>query len=103
LMCAYRDPAFDMIVGVPSAWTSNRLPDAQSLVAKYEAARGAMLNDWEFHLGLASFKIAVIAAGIDHRYRAGAASGTGFDTAASAIEPYLRLATDALKGRVARA
>jgi hypothetical protein len=39
------------------------------------------------HLALAYFKIAVIAAGIDHRYRAGAGSGPGFDMAGTAVGP----------------
>jgi len=33
----------------------------------------------------ACFKIAVIAAGIDHHYRAGATHGDGFDTAGQAV------------------
>ena len=48
--------------------------------------------DWDFHLRLACFKVAVIAAGIDHRRRAGAGAGPGFDTAGEAVEPYLTLA-----------
>lgn len=99
MMCAYRDPAFDLIVGEPSAWTSHRLPDVAALASAYEAAGGAPLGHWEFHLALAYFKIAVIAAGIDHRQRAGGQSGRGFDTAGESVPVYLRLARDALGGR----
>ena len=92
MMCAYRHQPFDLVVGAPSAWTSPRLLDVAGLAAGYERAGGTRLEDWEQHLALACFKIAVIAAGIDHRRRAGAASGPGFDTAGRAVGPYLELA-----------
>lgn len=96
MMCAYRDPAFDLIVGEPSAWTSTRLPDAAALAGRYEAAGGAPLVDWSAHLALANLKVAVIAAGIDHRFRAGSGSGPGFDSAGSAVEVFLQGARTAL-------
>ncbi len=96
MMCAYRHPAFDLIVGAPSAWTSTRLPDPVSLAAAYESAGGVRLVAWDFHLALAYFKIAVIAVGIDHRVRAGAASGPGFDTAGESVATYLELGLETL-------
>ena len=96
MMCGYRDAAFDLIVGTPSAWASDRLPSVGELATAYEAAGGVPLVDWSEHLALAYFKIAVIAAGIDYRLRAGAASGAGFDTAGDAVAPYLTLARDVL-------
>jgi aminoglycoside phosphotransferase (APT) family kinase protein len=92
MMCAYRQAPFDLVVGAPSAWTSDRLPSVPDLAARYEAAGGVRLDEWGFHLALAYFKVAVIAAGIDHRWRAGAGAGAGFDTAGKAVEPYLELA-----------
>ncbi|MDZ5622381.1 phosphotransferase family protein [Nocardioides bizhenqiangii] len=92
MMCAYRHPPFDLVMGAPSAWTSDRLPSSRELAAGYEAAGGVPLEDWGFHLSLACFKVAVIAAGIDHRRRAGAGAGPGFDTAGEAVAPYLELA-----------
>jgi aminoglycoside phosphotransferase (APT) family kinase protein len=92
MMCAYRDRAFDLIVGSSSAWTSPRLPDVAGLAAAYEHAGGVDLIHWEFHLALAYLKIAVIAAGIEHRLRAGAASGVGFNTAGQSVQAYLELA-----------
>lgn len=83
LMCVYRDPALDDILGTQSAWTSERLPTEGDLAAAYEKAGGVELADWEFHLALARFKLAVIAAGIDHRHRAGA--GSGVDTSGLAV------------------
>lgn len=89
MMCVYRHAALDLVLGSPSAWTSDRLPTADELAAAYEAAGGVALVDWDAHLALGYFKLAVIAAGIDHRYRAGATHGEGFDTAARAVEPLL--------------
>ena len=96
MMCAYREPVFDLIIGEPSAWTSPRIPGAASLAEAYSAAGGVSLRDWDFHLALAYFKIAVIAAGIAHRARVGAATGPGFDTAGDAVGRYLDLGLDTL-------
>ena len=57
----------------------------EALAAAYEDAGGVPLRDLDEHLALAYYKIAVISAGIDHRYRAGAAHGSGFDTAGRAV------------------
>jgi len=67
------------------------------LAAAYEAAGGVQLVDWEFHLALAYFKIGVIAAGIDHRFRAGVGSGPGFDTAGLAVLEFFAESRDALR------
>lgn len=97
MMCAYRDPVFDLIVGEPSAWTSSRIPDIPALVRTYTEAGGVALRDWDFHLALAYFKIAVIAAGIAHRARVGAATGQGFDSAGEAVSRYLELGLETLE------
>lgn len=85
MMCVYRHPVLDLIIGEPTAWTSERLPDPAGLAAAYERAGGVPLVDLDEHLALGYLKLAVIAAGIDHRYRAGATSGAGFDTAGAAV------------------
>lgn len=89
LMCVYRSPELDLVLGTQSAWTSDRIADPDALAAEYEAAGGVPLSDWDFHLALGYFKLAVIAAGIDHRYRAGGTRGAGFDTAGQAVAPLL--------------
>lgn len=89
LMCVYRHAALDQVLGAPSAWTSDRLPATDELASAYERAGGVPLVDWDQHLALGYYKLAVIAAGIDHRYRVGATHGVGFDTAAQAVEPLL--------------
>lgn len=88
-MCVYRDPAFDLVIGAPGAWTSDRIPPVEDLATAYERAGGVALTDFDQHLALASFKLAMIAAGIDHRYRAGATHGSGFDTAGQAVPLFL--------------
>ena len=95
-MCAYRDVAFDLIVGAPSAWASPRLPSVDTLAGLYERSAGGRLDGWEFHLALAYFKVAVIAAGIEHRRAQGSGHGAGFDTAGQAVEPYLARARHSL-------
>lgn len=96
LMCVYRHPALDHILGAHSAWTSDRIPAVDQLASAYEAAGGVALSDWDFHLGLAYYKLAVIAAGIDHRYRAGVGSGAGFATSALAVPLLLEAGLDVL-------
>jgi len=96
MMCAYRHEAFDLIAGGASAWTSSRLPPAGDLAGAYERAAGLSLADWDFHRALAFYKVAVIAAGIDYRRRAGAGSGPGFDSAGQSVGTYLELALQTL-------
>lgn len=98
MMTAYRHPALDLILGFPSAWTSDRLPDSAALAAGYERAGGVPLDHWEFHRALAFFKLAVISAGIDHRHRAGGTSGDGFATAGAAVGILLEEGLSALSG-----
>jgi len=85
LMCVYRNPALELVLGEPAAWTSPRLPAPEALAEQYAQVSGRQLRHWGFYLGLANFKLAVIAAGIDHRYRSGATVGDGFDTAKDAV------------------
>jgi aminoglycoside phosphotransferase (APT) family kinase protein len=92
LMAVYRDPALDLVLGLDAAWASERLPGPGALAAAYERASGTRLRYWEFHCALAAFKLAVIAAGIDHRHRAGATTDPQFASAGRAVEPLLELA-----------
>ncbi|WIM86506.1 phosphotransferase family protein [Candidatus Mycobacterium wuenschmannii] len=76
LMCVYRDPTFDDVINTQAAWTSPQLPDADGLAHKYSEASGQALSHWNFYMGLAYFKLAIIAAGIDFRRRmSGGADG----------------------------
>lgn len=88
MMCAYRLEAFDKVIGAPTAWASPRLPSVDQLVGRYESAAGTSLGDWAFHLALAYYKIAIIAAGIAHRHEAGAGDDE-VSSASQAVEPFL--------------
>jgi aminoglycoside phosphotransferase (APT) family kinase protein len=93
--CAYRHPALDAVLGTTAAWTSPRLPDAAALAARYTALSGRALDHWEFHLALAYFKLAAIAAGIAHRHHA--AGRPGHEPAADSVPVYLAAAAEALR------
>jgi aminoglycoside phosphotransferase (APT) family kinase protein len=89
MMCAYRHPGLNLVLGTRAAWTSARLPSPDELAAQYEATAEIRLDNWDFYMGLAYYKLAVIAEGINHRYRAGATIGEGFDTAGDSVTSYL--------------
>ncbi len=74
LMCVYRNPNFDEVLGMRAAWTSPLLPPADDLAQRY--ARGQRGRTWA--TGTSTwrwryFKLAIIAAGIDFRAREGGA------------------------------
>ncbi len=69
LMCVYRDPSLDLILGAHAAWTSPQLPVADELAHRYSVISGQPLVHWNFYMALAYFKLAIIAAGIDFRRR----------------------------------
>ena len=67
LMCVYRQPQLDPILGLDAAWASDRLPSADAIADAYARRRGISLDHWPFYLALANFKLAVIAQGISYR------------------------------------
>ena len=71
LMCVYRNPNFDDVLGMRAAWTSEMLPGADDLAQRYAVASAQELQNWDFYMALAYFKLAIIAAGIDFRRREG--------------------------------
>lgn len=101
LMCVYRNPAMDLVLGEPASWTSPRLPSPEGLAQQYALASGRTLDHWPFYLGLANFKLAVIAEGINHRYRVGATIGAGFDQAGAAVPVFAAAGLAAVRGLVA--
>lgn len=74
LMCVYRQPQLDLILGFDAAWASDRLPGGDAIAEAYARRRGVDLDHWPFYLALANFKLAVIAQGISYRARRGAAA-----------------------------
>jgi len=90
LMCVYRDPALDLIIDTPAAWTSPLLPSADELADRYSLVSGQPLGQWEFYMALAYFKLAIIAAGIDFRRRMSEqAEGQSSDDAPEVVAPLI--------------
>ncbi|GAA3528284.1 phosphotransferase family protein [Nocardioides daeguensis] len=96
MMCAYRHPAFDGVLGFGTAWTSDLLPGPEGLASRYEAAGGAELHDWDYYLAFAYYRIAVISAGIDFRWRSEGSPEGGNATAGAAVRPFLEAAAGVL-------
>jgi aminoglycoside phosphotransferase (APT) family kinase protein len=59
------------------------------VIARYAAASHRDLAHFGFYLGLAAFKLAVIAEGIYYRHLHGQTVGAGFDTVGTITEPLL--------------
>ncbi|MFW0874936.1 phosphotransferase family protein [Rhodococcoides corynebacterioides] len=99
LLCAYRRPIFDTVLGVPAAaWTSSRYPSADALAEEYAVVSGRDLGDWPFYLALANFKIAVIAEGITHRALADGGADDSATAAAEATAEFAAAGLQALAG-----
>lgn len=98
LSCVYRHPAFDNVIGLQSAWTSHRLPALEDLAAMYESSSARSLDNWEFWLAMGYYKLAVIAQGIDHRYRAGATATGEYEGVAGSVPELLNAALEVRLG-----
>lgn len=98
LMCIYRQPVFDAVLGADAAWTSDRYPSADDLAQQYAAESGRELQNWGFYLALANFKLGVIGEGITHRALAGSDTGAGARNAADATGEFIAAGLRALSG-----
>ncbi len=100
LMCVYRDPSFDMVIDEPAAWTSPLVPSGEELAHRYSVISGQPLTHWEFYLGLAYFKLGIIAAGIDFRNReaAGDDPEDSSDRVGETVAPLIARGLSALSG-----
>ena len=99
LMCVYRSPALNSILGFDAAWTSGRLPTPDAIAQHYAVASGRDLAEWPFYVALANFKLAVIAEGITYRAKAGASSGDGAMTAAQCVPELIAAGLQSLRAR----
>ncbi|WP_072802747.1 phosphotransferase family protein [Rhodococcoides yunnanense] len=99
LMCVYRQPIFDDVLGVPAAWTSDRYPSAETLAEMYSRESGIELSHWDFYIALANFKLGVIGEGITHRALAGSDSGSGAARAAEATHEFMAAGLRAMEGK----
>lgn len=95
LMCVYREPIFNLVIGADAAWTSTRMPSADDLAQRYALASGRDLQHWQFHLAAGCFKVAIIAAGIAYRRRT--LDGTK-DAADDAVAPLIAQGLQLLSG-----
>ncbi|MFE3546727.1 phosphotransferase family protein [Nocardia sp. NPDC059177] len=100
LMCVYRSPVFDLVLGSRAAWTSDRLPGPDDLAQAYATAAGRDLGDWGFYLALANFKLGVIGEGITHRARQGSDAGSAAERAAEATPEFMAAGLRALRGKL---
>jgi len=89
LMCVYRQPIFDRVLGLSAAWTSDRYPDTDDLAQRYATAAGVEMAHWDFYLALANFKLGVIGEGIAYRALQGSSSGEGAEKAAEATGEFM--------------
>ncbi|CCQ17457.1 Aminoglycoside phosphotransferase [Rhodococcus sp. AW25M09] len=98
LMCIYRQPVFDAVLGADAAWTSDRYPSASDLAQQYAIESGRALDNWGFYLALANFKLGVIGEGITHRALSGSDTGAGARNAADATGEFIAAGLRALSG-----
>lgn len=98
LMCVYREPVFDLVLGLKAAWTSPRLPSPDALAQLYATASGRDLAHWDFYLALAYFKLGVIAEGITQRALQGADAGNDALRAADATPELMAAGLRAING-----
>jgi aminoglycoside phosphotransferase (APT) family kinase protein len=73
-------------------------PSEAELLARYAGYRARDLPDLGFYIALASFKLAVIAEGIQFRYVHGQTVGEGFDRIGTVVEPVVALGIAAMRG-----
>lgn len=91
LMCVYRHPMFNLVHS-DAAWTSPLLPTGDEMAHRYSLASGQPLAHWDFYMGLAYFKLAIIAAGIAFRARMGGTT----DPVDDAVAPLIAAGLEAL-------
>lgn len=96
LMCVYRQPVFDAVLGADAAWTSDRYPSAADLVQQYAVRSGREVDNWGFYMALANFKLGVIGEGITHRALSGSDTGAGARNAAEATGEFIAAGLRAL-------
>ena len=85
LMCVYRHPTF-RLVHSDAAWAADQIPPADALAEKYATAAGGSLDNWDFYMALAYFKLAIIGAGIAYRARESGVTDDG-DKVEQAVGP----------------
>jgi aminoglycoside phosphotransferase (APT) family kinase protein len=71
------------------------MPSPDALASSYARQSGSALENWDFYMALAYFKLAVIAAGIDYRNREGGKSDES-DQVGQSVAPLIASGLSAL-------
>jgi aminoglycoside phosphotransferase (APT) family kinase protein len=85
---------------IPSVTRLPGFPSRRELLDRYAARTGRDLARLPWYVGFASFKLAVVCAGVAARGRAGAMIGDGFVEMAQRIAPLVAIGHDALDGNL---
>ena len=92
------DPDNDITQGVIRRVTSEPgFPSQADVMQMYAEASGRDLSALPWYIAFATYKLAVISAGIAARARAGAMIGEGFDTAGAAVLPLVDAGLETLR------
>ena len=98
LVVYWGDPGQDVTGGMIRRVTSEPgFPTKADAVEMYAQASGRDLSALPWYVAFASYKLAVISAGVAARARAGAMIGEGFDTAAGAVLPLVETGLETLR------
>jgi aminoglycoside phosphotransferase (APT) family kinase protein len=98
LVVYWGDPDQDVTGGMIRRVTSEPgFPTKADAVEMYAQASGRDLTALPWYVAFASYKLAVISAGIAARARAGAMIGEGFDTAGAAVLPLVEAGRETLR------
>jgi aminoglycoside phosphotransferase (APT) family kinase protein len=82
---------------VPTASSAPGFLTEQEIVERYQRSASRDLDRFGFYLGLASFKLAGIIAGIHQRHLSGQVTGPGVDKVGAVIEPLLEAGLNTLQ------
>jgi aminoglycoside phosphotransferase (APT) family kinase protein len=98
LVVYWGSPGQDVTGGMIRRVTSGPgFPTVSDAVEMYAQASGRDLSALPWYVAFASYKLAVISAGIAARARAGAMIGEGFDTAGAAVLPLVEAGRETLR------
>jgi aminoglycoside phosphotransferase (APT) family kinase protein len=99
LLVVYQDLAQQGDTIMPRMSPEAGFLTAQQMVARYGERSPRDLTHLDWYVGFGYFKLAVVAEGIHHRYRAGKTVGEGFDHFGAAVPMLLQAALAALARR----
>lgn len=96
LFAAYQQLSLLAMFDQPSLSAEDGFWTVPQIVQRYAEVSGRDVRNLDWYLGLAYFKLAVIAEGIHHRYLDGMTVGAGFDEVGAAVPWLAQQSLDAL-------